>query len=68
MGLFEFLIFVLLVVGTTWFITWVMDYFFDSHPPIFNKIMWGVAIIIVLIKLFAVLGLTHYDPQIPHIN
>ena len=67
MGFIEFLLFLGIVLAISWFAVWILGYFLPGHPEIFDKLIWGVAIVIVILKLAVAVGLIGADPQIPHI-
>jgi len=67
MGFLEFIIFCAIVLGIAWLGTWALGYFMPGHPDLIDKIIWGLAIVIIIIKIVQVTGLLGHDPQIPHI-
>jgi len=68
MTLGAFIVLVFVVVALCWIATWALGYFFPGHNPIFDKLIWGLGIFIVLMKLIAALGLLGFDPAIPRIR
>lgn len=65
MGFVELLVFIGFVLGFAWIAVWIFGYFLSGHPVIVDKLIWGVAIVIIVMKLAAALGLSGVDPQIP---
>ena len=68
MGLIEFIIFCLIVCAIGWIGVWLLGYFVPGHPAIVDKIIWGLVIIMIILKLVQATGLMSYDPQIPRIR
>ncbi len=68
MGLGEFILFCGIVVGIAWGGVWALGYFLPGHPGIVDKIIWGLAIIIIVAKALHATGLLSHDPQIPRLN
>ena len=67
MGFLSFLIFVFIVLGIAWLGVWAASYFFPGHPAIVDKLIWGIAVVMIVLKLLAVTGLLSHDPQMPHV-
>jgi hypothetical protein len=67
MGLFEFILLCFVVVALAWVGCWALDTFMPGHPGIVNKIIWGVAIFIIIWQLLAATGILGHDPRIPHV-
>jgi hypothetical protein len=65
MGLFAFIILCFIVVALAWLGVWVIGHFAPGHPAIIDRIIWGVAVLIILYNLFTAMGLMSHDPQIP---
>jgi hypothetical protein len=68
MGLFEFLLFVVVVVLAVAAAVWVIGYLAPDHPKVIDKGLWVLAVVIVLLVLARALGLFGHDPQIPRIR
>lgn len=67
MGMGSFIFLCIIVVAIAWIGVWALNEFLPGHPPIVDKLIWGVAVLIILFNLFSALGLLSYDPQIPRI-
>jgi hypothetical protein len=67
MGFGAFLIFCLVVVAFAWLATWIVGYFFANAPGIIVKIIWGVAVLIIIVQLASAVGLLGHDIRIPHL-
>jgi hypothetical protein len=68
MTLGAFIVLVFVVVALCWIATWALGYFFPGHNPLFDKLIIGLGIFIVLWQLVAALGLLGYDPVIPKLR
>ena len=66
MGFLEFIILCFLVLAIAWMATWALGYFLPGHPAIVDKLIWGIAVAIILITLLQATGIMKHDPQIPH--
>lgn len=67
MGFLAFGIFCLITLGIAYLIVWALGYFVPARPAIVDKVVWGVAVLIIVLKLLTVTGLLSHDPQIPHL-
>jgi asparagine N-glycosylation enzyme membrane subunit Stt3 len=66
MGFVEFLIIVIVVV----LLAAVANYFVQqipNTPAIFGRIIWAVAVLIIVVLLLKATGILSHDVQIPHI-
>ena len=68
MGVMEFFFLVLIVVLAAAGTIWVLNYWAPSHPAIVDKIIWFVAIAIVVVTLIVAFGLLGHDPKIPSLR
>ena len=68
MGLIEFAILAFVVVVIAWLCVWGMGVMAPGHPGTIDKIIWAVAILVIVMVLARALGLTSYDPQIPRLR
>ena len=68
MTLGAFIVLVLVVAALCWLAVWALGYFFPGHSPIFDKLIVGVGILIVVWNLIAALGLLGFDPMIPKLR
>lgn len=67
MGLMEFLILCLIAVGIAWVAVYALGALFPGHPAIVDKIIWGIALLIIIVALLQATGIMKYDPKIPHV-
>ncbi len=67
MGFIEFLILCFVVLVAAAIFVWAVGYFAPTHPPIVDKLAWGVAILIILVALLTATGILSHDIRIPHI-
>jgi hypothetical protein len=67
MGLFEFLLIVVLVVFACWLAVYAIGYLAPGHPNIMDKLIWGVGIIIILWMFLGATGILSHDVRIPHV-
>jgi len=67
MGFLEFIILCAIVVAIAGGGTWALRYFMPEHPQIIELIIWGVAILIIVVALLRATGLLSHDPQIPRL-
>ena len=67
MGFFAFIVLCFVVCAIAWLGVWLISYFIPGVPAIVPKIIWGVAIFIILMTLLRATGLLTYDPKIPGI-
>lgn len=68
MGIVEFFIFTFVVLVLAALCNWAIDTFAPGHPAIANQVIWGVAVVVVLVALSQGIGLLKYDPLIPRIR
>jgi hypothetical protein len=66
MGLFEFLILVVVVVILVGLAVAAIGYFSPGHPAIIDKCLWFLAALIILWQLAQATGILGHDPRIPH--
>jgi len=67
MGLLAFVIFVFIVLAIAWCGIWLLNTFLPEHPAIVDKLIWALALFIILFKLLQVTGIMSHDPVIPHV-
>jgi len=69
MGFGEFLLAVCVVCGLAWLAVSAIAYFASPNgpPAIIPKLIWGVAVLIIVVLLARALGLLGHDVQIPRI-
>ena len=68
MGIIEFFVIVCVVVVMAWLCVMGMGVLAPGHPATIDKIIWAVAILVIVVVLAKALGLTSYDPQIPRLR
>ena len=68
MGLLEFFILCLVVVVLAALTVWAIGQFAPGTPAIIPKLIWGVAVLIIVITLVQALGLLGHAPQIPRLR
>lgn len=70
MGFLEFIILCFITLGIAWVGTWVLVYFYGGEKPavvMACKIIWAIAILIIVLALLRATGLMSHDPKIPHV-
>ena len=67
MGLIEFCILCVVVLVIAAIGNWAIDTFATGHPPLINKLIWGVAVAIILFALLQATGILGHDVRIPHV-
>lgn len=68
MGLIEFFIVVVLVMVFAAICVAALEYFAPGHPIVVDRIVWGVAILVIVASLAQAVGLLKYDPIIPRFH
>lgn len=68
MGIVEFFILCVVVVLLAALAVWAIGYFAPAHPPMIDKVIWGVAVFVILFALAQAVGLFGHDPMIPRIR
>jgi len=68
MGVLEFFFLVVVVVIGAAITTWAIGYFAPDHPKLIDRIVWGVAIVIIIFALVVATGLLARDPRIPSLR
>jgi hypothetical protein len=67
MGIIEFLLIVVIVVFCCWLAVYAIGYLAPGHPNIFDKLIWAVGILIILVIFLQATGIMSHDVRIPHI-
>jgi hypothetical protein len=67
MGLFEFLLIVILIVVLAALTVWVIGQIAPGTPALVLRIVWAVAVLVILFILAQATGILRYDPRIPHL-
>ena len=65
MGVIEFFVIVVVVVVMAGLAVLAMKHLSPEHPAYFDKLVWGVALLIIIAVLVSAIGLLKYDPRIP---
>ncbi len=65
MGFIAFLILCFVVLVAAAIFVWAAGYFAPGHPAIVDKLVWGVAIFIILVVLLQATGILSHDVKIP---
>jgi len=68
MGIIEFFGIVIGCVVLAWIAVWVLGVLAPGHPATIDHIIWGVAVLIIVVTLARAMGLLGYDPQIPRLR
>jgi hypothetical protein len=70
MGLIEFFVLVIVCCFLAWLTCWILALpRFQPHvPAIIPTVVWGVAVLIILVTLIKALGLWGINPQIPKLG
>ena len=63
----SFFLVIVVVLGAA-LTTWVIGYFAPDHPKIIDKLVWGLAVVIIIYALVIATGLLARDPRIPSIR
>ena len=67
MGLIEFIILCVVTLVIAWGGVLVLGLVAPGHPAIIDRLIWGVAVIIIVFALVRATGIMSHDPQIPHV-
>lgn len=68
MGLIQFLMIVVIVVLVCAAALWVIGQLAPSHPPIIDRAVWVLAVVILAVVLLQALGLVGHDVLIPRMR
>jgi len=67
MGFIEFIVLCIIVLVIAWVGVLVLGKLVPGHPPIVDTLIWGVAILIIIVALLRAIGIMNHDPQIPRL-
>lgn len=67
MDVVSFFILCVVVVCLAALAVWAIGYFAPGHPMMIDKLIWGVAVLIILVTLVQVTGLVGHSPRIPRL-
>lgn len=68
MGFIAFVISCLFILGIAWVGVWAAGYIAPGHPAIVDRLIWGIAIMLIIVSFLQAVGVMQHDPIIPHIN
>jgi len=68
MGLFSFLGLVVVVVLVCAAALWVIGQLAPNHPPVIDKGVWVLAVVILVLILVQAMGLFSHDVPIPRVG
>ena len=68
MGILEFFLICLIVVVLAAFTVWAIGSFAPGTPAIVVKLIWAVAVLIIIVTLLNATGILGHDPQIPRLR
>jgi hypothetical protein len=68
MGFLEFVLLCVITLAIAAGAVWILGHFLPGHPAIVDLLIWGVAVLIIVMALLRATGLLHYDPQIPRVR
>lgn len=68
MGLVEFFVLVLVVVILAALTVWAIGQFAPGTPAMIPKLIWALALLIIVVALLRAVGLFGLDPQIPRLR
>ncbi|HJR00283.1 MAG TPA: hypothetical protein VKA83_01510 [Methylomirabilota bacterium] len=68
MGLIEFFVVVIVCCLLAWLVCYVLSHFMPGTPAFVPMVVWGVAVLLILVTLLKALGLWGIDPQIPRLR
>jgi len=66
-GIIAFFVLILVVVVAAAVTVRLIAYFAPGTPDLIGQIVWGVAILLILVVLLRALGVVGHDIQIPHL-
>jgi hypothetical protein len=65
-GLIELLLYVVVVVLIGWLAIWVLGQVAPGHPPIIDRIIWVVVVLMIVLVLVRAFGIV--DPTVPRLR
>jgi membrane protein DedA with SNARE-associated domain len=69
MGVVDFFVLILITCALAAGVIWVLGYLLgEKVPAIVPKIIWGVAILIIVVALIQALGLMGWNPKSPSLR
>jgi hypothetical protein len=66
MGLIELLLYIVVVVLIGWLAIWVLGQVANPHPPVIDRIIWVVVVLIIVLVVVRAFGIV--DPQVPRLR
>jgi hypothetical protein len=67
MGIIEFFILCFVVVLFAGLLTWGLGQLVPDHPALIDRVIWFVAVVVILFALIQATGILGHDPRIPHV-
>lgn len=67
MDVVSFFVLCVIVVCLAALAVWAIGYFAPGHPAMVDKLIWGVAVLVILVTLVQAIGLLGHSPRIPHL-
>ena len=68
MGFLEFLLTVFVICVLAGVFTWAITTFVPSAPGWIIQLVWGLAVVLILVLILQATGLMNYDPKIPRVK
>jgi hypothetical protein len=68
MTLVTVLVYIVVVVLLVAAAIWVMGYLAPSHPPVIDKALWVLAVVIIVLMLLQAFGLMGAGPRVPNLG
>ena len=68
MGFGAFIVFAFIVLAIAWLGVWCIGQFLPGAPAVVSKLIWGIAVLIILITLAQAFGIMGHDVMIPRLR
>lgn len=68
MGFGAFLVFAFIVLAIAWLAVWCIGQFLPGSPALIVTLIWGIAVLIILVTLAQAMGLMGHDVMIPRLR
>ncbi len=68
MGFGAFIVFAFIVLAIAWLGVWCINQFLPGAPAIVTTLIWGIAVLIILLTLAQAFGILGHDVPIPRIR
>jgi hypothetical protein len=66
-GLVAFLVFAIIVCVIAYAAVWLLGYLAPGHPGVIDRVIWVLAVVIIVWKLLAAMGVLGHDIMIPRV-